>query len=142
MFNYCWPIGLVVIANVAYHICAKEIPGKINPFASLTITYLVGAVISVILYFALNKHPDLITDIRRLNWAPYVLGIAIVGLEAGSIFAYKAGWPISVEQIVQGAVLAVILIFVGFFLYNEGITWNKIAGIVICLGGLALINMK
>ena len=45
-------------------------------------------------------------------------------------------------QIVSSAVLAVILIFVGYLLYHEAITWNKIAGIIVCLAGLALINCR
>lgn len=48
----------------------------------------------------------------------------------------------SAAQIVQSAILAVILIFVGYLLYKEAITWNKIVGILICLAGLGLINMK
>jgi phosphate/sulfate permease len=54
-----------------------------------------------------------------VNWAPFVLGIVIVGLEVGYIYAYKAGWPVSTAQIVQAAVLAVILIFVGSLLYKS-----------------------
>ena len=77
-----------------------------------------------------------------LNWAPFVLGVAIVGLEVGFIYAFRAGWQISVAQIVTSAILAVILIFVGYLLYHEAITWNKIVGIVICLAGLILINYR
>ena len=36
----------------------------------------------------------------------------------------------------------VILIFVGYLLYHEAITWNKIVGIIICLAGLVLINCR
>ena len=39
-------------------------------------------------------------------------------------------------------VVAVALIVVGLLLYKEAITWNKIAGIVICLVGLVFINLK
>ncbi len=39
MFNDVWPLALVVASNVAYQICAKSVPGGMNPFASLTITY-------------------------------------------------------------------------------------------------------
>jgi len=67
---------------------------------------------------------------------------AIIGLEFGYIYAFKAGWPVSTAQIVQAAAVAVILIFVGFFLYKEALTWNKIAGIIVCLIGLTLINLK
>lgn len=113
-----------------------------NPFASLTITYATGAVVSLILYFLLNRHGSIAAEYKQLNWAPFVLGIVIVGLEAGYIYGYKAGWSVSVLPVVQSAIIAVILIFVGYFLYKENITWNKVVGIIICLGGLALINIK
>lgn len=142
MFNYIWPLGLVVLSNVFYQICAKSVPSGMNPFASLTITYAVGAVASLILYFVLAKDANLIQEYKQTNWAPFVLGIVIVGLEVGFIFAYKAGWQVSTAQIVQAAALAVILIFVGYFLYKEQLTWNKIVGVAVCLAGLGLINMK
>ncbi len=142
MFNYIWPLALVVLSNVFYQICAKSVPEGMNPLASLTITYAVGAVASLILYFVLYKETDLIKEYKQLNWAPIVLGIVVVGLEVGFIYAYKAGWPVSTAQIVQAAVLAVLLIFVGHMIYKETITWNKIAGVIVCLVGLGLINMK
>ena len=142
MFNYVWPSGLVVLSNVFYQICAKSVPEGMNPLASLTITYVIGAVVSAILYYVLNKDANILKEYSRANWAPFVLGVAIVGLEVGFIYAYKAGWSVSTAQIVQAAILAGILIFVGYMLYKESITWNKIVGIAVCLVGLVLINMK
>lgn len=142
MFHYLWPLGLVVLANVFYQICAKSVPQAMHPLASLTVTYCVAAATSLVLYFLLNRGGSLPQEYSKLNWAPFVLGIAIVGLEVGFIYAYKAGWPVSTAQIVQAALLAVILIFVGYFLYREAITWNKVVGIVVCLAGLGLISMK
>ena len=142
MFGYVWPLALVVLSNVFYQICAKSVPEKMNPLASLTITYIIGAIASVVLYYATNKDANILREYKQANWAPFVLGIVIVGLEVGYIYAYKAGWPVSTAQIVQAAILAVILIFVGYMLYKESITWNKIVGILVCLVGLGLINMK
>lgn len=142
MFKYVWPLALVVLSNVFYQICAKSVPEGMNPLASLTITYVIGAVVSFILYFALNKNANIIHEYGKVNWAPFVLGLAVVGLEVGYIYAYKAGWPISTAQIVQAAVLAMILLFIGYLLYREEVTWNKVAGIIVCLAGLALINIK
>ncbi|MCR5702152.1 MAG: EamA family transporter [Lachnospiraceae bacterium] len=142
MFNYIWPIALVILSNVVYQICAKSVPKEMNPFASLTVTYIVGAVFSVIMYFALGKNGDLVKEYSKLNWAPFVLGIVIVGLETGWIYAYKAGWQVSTGFIVQSAVLAVMLLVVGYFLYHEALTWNKVVGVVICLIGLVFINYK
>ncbi len=142
MISYIWPIALVVLSNTLYQICAKSVPEEMNPLASLTVTYLVGTVISCVMYYILNRNANLFREIRLTNWAPIVLGLVIVGLEVGFIYAFRAGWQISMAQIVSSAVLAVILIFVGYLLYHEAITWNKIVGIIICLVGLVLINFK
>ena len=142
MFSYVWPIALVVLSNVIYQICAKSVPEGMDPLASLTITYLVGAVASAVLYFLLNPGGNLLNEYSRTNAAPFVLGIVIVGLEAGFIYAYKAGWQVSTASIVQSSFLAVALIFVGFLLYREALTWNKLVGIGICLVGLVVINFR
>lgn len=142
MLSYIWPIALIVLSNTIYQICAKSVPEGMDPFASLTVTYLVGAVVSGILYYAIGNHSGLLKEYSKLNWAPIVLGIVIVGLEAGYIFAFKAGWEVSTAQVVQAAILAGVLLFVGWLLYHEAMTWNKIVGIVICLIGLVFINLK
>ena len=142
MLSYVWPIALIVLSNTLYQICAKSVPEGMDPFASLTVTYLVGAVVSGILYFVLGSHTGLLKEYSKLNWAPIVLGLVIVGLEAGYIFAFKAGWQVSTAQVVQAAILAGVLLFVGYLLYHEALTWNKILGIVICLVGLVFINLK
>ena len=142
MLSYIWPIALVVLSNTLYQICAKSVPEGMNPLASLTVTYMVGAAVSCALYFILNRNANLLREIRLTNWAPIVLGVVIVGLEVGFIYAFRAGWQISMAQIVSSAVLAVILIFVGYLLYHEAITWNKIVGIIVCLAGLVLINFR
>ena len=139
-FALYWPIGLIVIANVFYNICSKSTPADVNPLASLTVTYLIGAITSGILYFALNRGGNLIAEYSRLNWSSFVLGVAIVGLEAGSIYMYKAGWNISTGQLVYSSILAIVLIIVGVAFYHEHITSTKLAGILICMVGLYFIN--
>ena len=142
MFFYIWPIALVVMSNIVYQICAKSVPSGIHPLASLTVTYLVGAVASGVLYYALGTEPNLIREYGKLNWASVVLGLVVVGLEAGWLYAYKAGWQVSTGYIVQSSVLAVGLLAVGYLLYQEALTWNKIAGVLICLVGLFFINYR
>ena len=142
MFSYIWPVALVITANVFYQICAKSVPHEIDPFASIIVTYLVGAAVSTLRDFVLGPGESLAKEFGKLNWAPFVLGLAIVGLEAGWIYAYKAGWQVSTGFIVQSAFLAIVLLFVGYFLYREALTWNKVVGIVICLIGLVFINIR
>ena len=142
MMSYIWPIALVVLSNILYQICAKSVPSGMDPFASLTVTYLIGAAASAVFYYIFNNGGNLIREYGKLNWAPFVLGIVIVGLEVGFIYAYKAGWQVSTASVVQSAFLAVALIFTGYLLYREPISWNKLVGIAFCLSGLVFINLK
>ena len=142
MLNYVWPMALVIVSNIVYQICAKSVPAGMNPFAALVVTYLMAALVSGILFFTLSNEENLMLEMSKMNWAPFVLGIVIVGLEAGWICAYKAGWPVSTAFIVQSAILAAALLLVGYLLYQEGLTWNKLAGVAICLIGLILINYR
>ena len=142
MLSYIWPMALIICTNTLYQICTKSVPEDMNPFASLTVTYLVSAILSAVLFFVLGKGGSLLQEYRKLNWAPIVLGLVIVGLEGGWIYAYQAGWQVSTAQIIQCAILGTILIFVGTLLYKEVLTWNKLVGIAVCMAGLVLINLK
>ncbi len=140
MLQMYWPIALIVFSNVFYHICSKSTPEKLDPLASLTVTYLVGAVCSAALYFLLHRGGDLLGEYRHINWTSVALGLALVGLEAGNIYMYKVGWDISAGMLLHSSLCAIALVFVGALLYHEAITWTKLAGVLICMVGLYLIN--
>lgn len=135
-----WPIALVVVSNILYQLCAKGVPKDMDTMASMTVTYTVGAICSAIIYFVINRNGNLLGEYAKMNIAPILLGVSVVGLEVGFIYAYKAGWPVSTASIVQSAFLAVALIFVGGLVYKEPVTFNKIFGAAVCLVGLYFIN--
>ena len=140
MFSYVWPLGLVVLSNVLYHICARDVAKGMNPMASLVVTYGIGAIFSFVLYKSMFPQQDFLQEFAKMNWAPTILGLELVGLEIGSIYAYKAGWQISLFSVAHGALLAIALIFVGWLMYGEAITWTKLVGILFCLIGLGFVN--
>ncbi len=140
MLSYWWPIALIVFSNVVYNVCAKASPEGIDPLASLTVTYAVSAVFSGILYILLSGGGSLLHEYHHLNWTVFAFGFALVGLEAGSLYMYKAGWDISAGQIVHSALLAVCLVAVGAIVYHEQISVSKIAGILLIFSGLVIMN--
>ena len=102
---------------------------------------LIGSIFSGILYFVTNRGgANLLHEYSQMNWAPYLLGLAVVGLEAGSMHAYKAGWPVSAFQVSSAAAIATILEFIGYLVYHEAITVNKLVGLALCLVGLFFLN--
>jgi len=140
MWNMIFPILIVLISNTAYNICAKSTPAGLNTFASLSATYFVAMMFSLLLFKITTGNASLISELKtNSNWTSWILGLAIVGLEGGFILAYRAGWKIGTTQFVAAVCLTVILLFVGYFMYNEVITLRQLAGIVISAAGLFLV---
>ena len=140
MWNMLWPLLLIVGSNCFYHICAKSMPAEVNPFASLTVTYLVGAALSALLFLGSAGFSRLGTELAKTNWTALVLGISIVGLEAGFVFLYRAGWKVSSGALVANICLAVALLFIGWLLYKESISPRQLLGVAVCCAGLFLVN--
>ncbi len=84
---------------------------------------------------------DVVGEISKINWVSVILALAIVGLEVGYVFVYRAGWTISTASVVANIGLACVLIVLGYFLYRENVSINQIVGIVVCMFGLVLINL-
>lgn len=139
IFMY-WPIALAVCSEVVYQICARSTPQTLNPFASLTITYLIGAAVSAVIFFVMSKGGNILHEWSHANWTMLILGIAIVGLEAGAIYMYRVGWNVNTGYIVKACFIALALIVVGYLIYKEQVTFTKIAGVAVCMVGLFLIN--
>lgn len=134
------PVLIVVCANTMYNVCTKSTPAEVNPFITLFFTYVVAAIVTVILFFAFGNPADMMGEISNVNWTSIVLGISIVGLETGYILMFRAGWKISNASIVANICLAISLIFVGYIIYKENIDLKQILGIIVCMVGLILIT--
>lgn len=138
--NMLWPIAMIVVSNTLYNICAKSVPGEVDSFAALCVTYLTAAGASVALFFLANSNRHLLAELGKVNWVPLVLGIVIVGLEFGYVAAYRAGWQVSTCSLTANITLACVLVAVGAVLYRESISLRQLAGIVVCGAGLFLIS--
>lgn len=105
------------------------------------VTYLVATIISAIIFAYMVGPSNVSAEISKINWTSVILALAIVGLEVGYVFVYRAGWAVSTATVVANIGLACVLIFVGYFLYKENVSINQIVGIVVCMFGLVLINL-
>lgn len=140
-WNLIWPILIVILSNTFYNICMKSMPGDVNPFGALMVTYLVAAIISAIIFVYMVGPSNVGLGISKLNWTSIILALAIVGLEVGYVFVYRAGWQVSNASVVANIGLACVLILVGYFLYRENVSIRQILGIIVCMVGLILINL-
>ena len=140
MRNMLWPLLLIVGSNCFYNICTKSMPTQMNPFASLTVTYLVGAALSALIFLISSGAGRIGAELAKMNWTGVVLGLSIVGLEVGYVFLYRAGWKVSSGALVANICLAVALLFIGWLLYKESISPRQLLGVAVCCAGLFLVN--
>lgn len=141
MVALLWPVLLALFGVTMYQICAKETAEDIQPFASLAITYSVAAVLSLILFFLLGENKNLAMEFQKTNWTSWALGFAVLLMELGYIFLYRAGWKISVGSLVANISSAVLLLVIGIFLYKEFLSARQLLGIAVCVAGLVLVNL-
>lgn len=139
MFNY-WPIFLIVASNALYHFSARALPKQANQLLSLFITYLIGATITIIVYFATTANASPVRDVQALNWVTLAMGVFVVGLELGTINLYRVGWNLSIGPLVANISSALVLLLIGVLVLHEKVSMSQGLGIMLCLSGLILIR--
>lgn len=133
-------ILLTASSTVFYHIIQKATPQGVNSMLSLFVSYITAAILCLILFPFFGKGVVLSEELHKLNWASFALGAAILGIEVGFLYAYRIGGNISTTNLMSSALAVLILLIVGYFFYHDQITMTKLAGILLCLGGIVLIS--
>jgi uncharacterized membrane protein len=135
-------IALTILSNLLYHLFQKVIPGNVNPILSLAATYLVAAVVTMLLIPLFPLHGSLGAELRKVNWASVGLGVVIVGLELGFLLAYRAGWDLSSANLVSNATVAILLVPFGLLLFREDLSPINILGVILASAGLILVSLR
>jgi drug/metabolite transporter (DMT)-like permease len=142
MTLYYFSISLAIASSALYHFSQKQIPAGVNPAVSVIATYLVSLGLCFILLFFLPPENGLAAAVRQLNWASYVLALSLVGLEVGFLLVYRAGWNIGLAAVLTNVVASLILVPVAILVFKDRLNWVNIAGILVCLAGLIMLNWK
>lgn len=140
MWTMLWPLLVVILSNVGYHISQKSVPAQTNAFASLTVTYLIATLLSVLLFLVSAKPQNMASELGKVNWSAVALGFVLVAVEAGWIFMYRNGWKVSVASLTANIVLACVLLLLGVLLYRDSLTLVQLGGMLLCVLGLFLIR--
>lgn len=133
-------MALIVVANVLYHWGQKSVPAEVPLLASLAQTFATALLLTLLALPWLAGPLPAAGAAVWLNWKSVAVGLAIFGVEIGFLLAYRAGWPLNTAALTAGALLAVVLVPFGALLFGEAWTLAKSAGLLLCLGGLWLLN--
>jgi multidrug transporter EmrE-like cation transporter len=135
-------LAIAIVATVAYHLVLKVTPGAVNPFLSLAVSYAIVTVAFVAIYATLPGTTSLRESVQVLNWTAIALAGAIVFLDLGFLMLYRAGFNVSLGQLVTQSAAALLLLLVGVAFFRDKLSLWNIAGIVLCVVGLWLINFR
>lgn len=134
------PLLLNVFGNTVYNIAGKSTPEKINSFATLSLSYLTGLVLCIILFFVTNPGGNILAAFASANWASYFLGITIVFIDLSLILLYRAGWDVSIGTLIANIGVSLASVLIGVTCFGEAMTAMKAVGIVVCILGLYVVN--
>jgi multidrug transporter EmrE-like cation transporter len=135
-------LGIAIAATVAYHVVIKLTPVAANPYLSLAVTYAITTVAFIGVYSVASGPAPLRVAVGELNWTAVVLGIVVVFLDLGFMMLYRGGFDVSLGQIITQSAGALLLVLIGVAFFAEKLTLVNVAGILLCVVGLWLINKK
>jgi len=133
---------VAIISVLAYHVFQKLISPNVNIWVSLIITYATSLVLCSLFLIFYYPNEGIFKAVREVNWASFALALAIIGIEAGYLLVYRSGWNISLASPVSNAVSMILLIPVGILLFREKVTAINALGVLLCIAGTILINIK
>jgi drug/metabolite transporter (DMT)-like permease len=139
---YYAAIALTILSSMLYHILLKLTPAGVHPALSLVVTYATAALVCVGVLCFMPLKTSLTDALRQLNWASYVLALALVGLEMGFLLSYRAGWRLGITAVVVTVIVAILLIPIGLLAFREKPSLVNLAGVLIAIVGLAMMNVK
>lgn len=142
MFLFYFSIVLAILSSALYHFAAKSTPSDVSFPVSLSVTYLAAFGIVLISAVFLPPKTGLLAELQRLNWASFVLAAAIVGIEFGFLLVYRSGWNLGIAAVLVNVAASLILVPVAIFVFKDALNWVNIAGILVCLAGLIMLNWK
>jgi multidrug transporter EmrE-like cation transporter len=138
---YTW-LTLAIVSTVGYHLVLKITPAAAHPFLSLAVTYALGSAIFLGAYAVTPGAASLRASVNALSWTPLALAGVVVLLDVGYLMLYRTGYDLSVGQLVTQSAAALLLVVLGVMLFREKLSLANIAGIVLCVAGLWLINRR
>ena len=142
MFLFYFSITLAICSSALYHFVAKSTPTNVNFSVSLIVTYATAFGVTLITALLFPADKGFFIELKNLNWASFLLAIAIVGIEFGFLLTYRAGWNLGIAAVLVNVVASLILLPVAIIFFKDKISWVNIVGIFVCLAGLVMLNWK
>lgn len=133
---------LAAVGNAVYHVGQKALPPSANPMTLLMAVYGLAFLFSALAAPWFQRGAQPLPLAHLLSWPILVLGAGIVLIELGFLLAYRTGASLQWSGVAVNGVAALILLPVAVRVFREAFSPARAAGILLTLGGLALMTRK
>lgn len=137
--NYALPLLAAILGNVLYHLSSKAAPAGSSPFTILAVVYLFGFIGTAAMALVLEGPSAAKLGALATKPAVLILALAVVLIEVGFLYAYRAGAPVSTSSLLVNATVALALAGMSTILFHERINAQMAVGMVVALIGVGLI---
>ena len=133
---------IVLVGAVSFHYFIRRIPTSLNPIVAVVAIYVAVVILGTALIPFFPSEGGLAKHIRQLNWTQIAVAISVLMLDIGFILMYRNGWNISSGNLVTSVFTNFALLLIGALLIGEKATPTNLAGVVICIIGVAMIGYR
>lgn len=142
MSPYLLSMALVVASLTLYQVAQRAMPPTANPFALLVLVYGVALALSALGLLLYPGKEGLADLLREPSWAPWALGLAVVGIELGYLLVYRTGWPLALAPVVANVGTLLLLVPLGFLFFRETLSPGQLLGLLLALLGFILLRSQ
>jgi drug/metabolite transporter (DMT)-like permease len=142
MFAFYFSITLVICSVTLYQFTAKSTPTNVNFAVSLLVTYAIAFIATLFTFYFFPIQDGLTAELKRLNWASVMLGVAALGIELGFLLTYRAGWSLAIAGMLVSVIASLLLIPVAVLVFKDKISSVNVLGIFVCFAGLVMLNWR
>jgi hypothetical protein len=132
MFLFYFSIILAILSSALYHFSARSLPSNINFAIFLIVTHAVALGITLLTTFFFPAQKRIAFELKQLNWASFLLAIAIVGIEFGILLVYRSGWNLGIAAVLTNVMASLILVPVAIFVFKEKMNWVNVVETLVC----------
>lgn len=133
------PVALTVCSSAIYHFMLKQASGK-SPFLILFWSYMIAAIVCLALIFFNEQQLKFSIPFKDRPYLPFVLALALIGIEFGYLTAYKTGGKIGQVSMMTQMVSLIFMLVLGLILMKEPMTFKKAFGAVSAIFSFFLLS--
>ena len=132
---------LAGVSAATWTICLKLASTKITPALGALVITTGALVMNSLVLLATRAHGHEVVFTREALWLMILAGVAAAGVDIFGLFAYERGLKVTSSFLIGGT-STVLVLLVGFLLFQEPFTWTRLLAIAMIVGGSLLLQAQ